>query len=192
MALRSEKDVILEHALRDEENLEIALKISAAYPDLCSLVIADFVKSIETKLASQLGSRWKVWVGDVSTFAWQYAKFLKAAFLPDPGQFTVELSGDETGYPKKVFLAVHSASASVRREPIKAIIDDLYATGKPTDYSLWYRYIDKAYSNWGSEDSTLLLYRKGEAVDYFVGHLERLARAVEKALLPDLTAPPNT
>src|SRR5215469_6677821 len=129
MTLRSEKDVILEHALRDTENLQIALKIGAAYTDLCTRVITDFIKLVETRLAAQMGSTWKVCMGDVNTFASRWTTFLQADSLAHPGQFAVVLGGDGSGYPKKVYLAVHSTSAKESHESFRTRINRLYAKG---------------------------------------------------------------
>jgi hypothetical protein len=100
----------------------------------------------------------------------------------------VVLAADEQGYPKRPYLAVRfddqaaAKPAPAVREELKRAVDAGYAVGKASDYSLWYRYIDKAYAPWGAGDAMLRLYRKGEAVTYFVGHLEQLVRVLEKAL----------
>ena len=57
MTVRSERDVILEHALRDEENLGIALKIGSAHTDLLARVIARFLEAVEVELSLRLGAR---------------------------------------------------------------------------------------------------------------------------------------
>ncbi len=182
MTLRSERDVILDHALQNEENLEVALKIGAAYGDLCSRLIMDFLRAVERGLSARLGKGWKVEMADPNQFANRWALFLKAGYLGHPGQFEVLLCGDESGYPKQVYLAARSTGGQELHERVKAAIDENAGKGSRTPYSIWYRYIDKAYSNWGSEDTTLLLYRKGELVDHFVARLEQIARAVEQAL----------
>lgn len=184
MTPRSERDVILDHALRDEENLDLALKICSAYTDLCDRVIVGFLEAVRAKLAVRLGGTWKVSVGDPSHFATRWVTFLGADFLGHPGQFELIIGGDESGYPKKVFIAVRSASCQDQNDRVKATIDERHAKGSRSDYSLWWRYVDKAYSYWGGEDSTVLLYRKDEAVDYFVSRLEQVARAIEAALAP--------
>jgi hypothetical protein len=43
MAVRSEKDVILEHAFCNEDNLQIALMIGVMYEDLCGRVVVSFL-----------------------------------------------------------------------------------------------------------------------------------------------------
>ena len=185
MAPRSEHDVILDHAMRDVENLEIALKIGAAYSDIRGGVIARFLEAVNRELTTRLGETWQIEVcTDPLLLAKSRAEFLLAHFSGHPGQFHILLGGDEAGYPKNPWIGVRSASASELHERVKKAIDQEYKLGEIGDPSFWYKYVDKAYSHWGSEDATLLLYRQGEAVTYFVDHLEKLAQAVERALIP--------
>ena len=183
MTARSERDVIIDHALRDEANLEIALKIGQAYSDLCGRVIVGFLAAVEAALSPRLQSAWKVTVpSDSAHIATQHC--LNAHVLSHPGGVHVLLTADESKYPYTMFFAVRSdpSVAVDLKEHVRDTINASHLEGKRGDPSFWYRYVDKAYTHWGSEDATLLLYRKGEALTYFVDHLERLARAVEQAL----------
>jgi hypothetical protein len=188
MAARSEQDVIIDHALRDEENLAIAIKIGLAYPELCGRVIAGFLEAVVHELTPRLGAKWKIArCHDTAELGKKEVVLLSATYLGSPGDFRVELNGLESGFPKTVYLAVRcdtAATESSRLEHVRATINDGYASGRKTDYSLWWRPIDKAYSQWGGEETTVLLHRKGDTLTYFAGHLERLALSVEKGLKP--------
>jgi hypothetical protein len=183
MTARSERDVIIDHALRDEDHLEIALKIGQAYSDLCSRVIVGFLAAVEAELSPRLKSAWKVTVpSDSAHIATQHC--LNAHFPGHPGGFHVLLSADEPKYPFAMYFAVRSdPSVAVElTEHVRDTVNAAYLKGHRGDPSFWYKYVDKAYTSWGSADATLLLYRKGEALTYFVDHLEKLAQAVERAL----------
>ena len=174
MTAKSERDVILDHALRDEENLGIALKIGQAYHDLCSRVIVRFLAALEAELRPKLGSGWKLTVpSDSARLATQHC--VNAHLLSHPGEFCVLLSADESKYPFSLYFAVRSVP-SVPADLIEHVRDAInasYVKGSQGDPSLWYKYVDKAYSYWGTEAATLILYRKDEALTYFVEHLAR-------------------
>jgi hypothetical protein len=181
MTSRSERDVILEHALRDAENLEIAVKIGAAYHDLCLRVIGRFLEAVVRDLAPRLGEKWKFAIQhDGMNLAGTWGEFLRADYLGHPGGFHLVVGGD--AYPKTVWFGARATSGSELRDHVRTVLQREYAPGKAGDPSFWWRYVDKAYSGWGGEEGTLTLYRQGEALNYFVSHLEQLARAVEKAL----------
>jgi len=189
MISRSERDVILDHALRDEENLEIALKIGAGYSDLLGRVIARFLEAVERELAPRLGEAWTIAVcRDPIRIAKKWAELVQIDFRGHTGGLHILLGADEAGYPKYPWFGVRSASDSELHEQVKKAIDQEFMAGEVGDPSFWWRMIDKAYSNWGSEDTTLLLYRKGEALDYVVRNLEQLARAVERGLTPSTSS----
>ena len=185
MTTRSEHDVILDHAVRDDENLRIALKIGQAYPDLCGRIILGFLEAVEKELTPRLGSAWKVAIFDSAQLEGS-EHCLEAHLLSYLGEFCVVLGAEGYCYPKKIYFGVRSDSPSHSElvEHVRDTLNAQYLKGYRGAWSFWYKYVDKAYSSWGSEDVTLLLYRKGAVVEYFVDHLEKLARAVERALIP--------
>ena len=183
MAARSEREVIIDHTLQDEDKLEIAIKVGAAYDDLRGRVILDFLDTVHSELAPRLGSLWKVSVArDPRRFIEKWARFLAADYHGNPVHCRIEVGADEPGYPKMVWLGAGSPTAPELHESMKNVIDEEYAKGRPGELHSWWRYLDKAYANWGDEETTLLLYRKVEAVNYLVDNLVQLARAVEKSL----------
>jgi hypothetical protein len=191
MTPRSEREILIEYALGNEGNLAIALKLASAYHDLCGSVIVQFVEAVERELRPKLGDKWKVEIcRDFQHLADKWAVFFTATFLGQPGQFHIVLGGDGLGYPKLVWLGVRALNASAgEKTRLKQVIDDNYANGKAGDPSFWYRPLDKAYASWGSEDTTVSLYRKKEAVDYLVRNLQQLATVIQGSLLPDNSSP---
>lgn len=135
-----------------------------------------------------LEPRWQLSIcRDSGQLAARYTECLTVRFLGPPTGFRMVLATDEPGYPKQPYLAIrYDDQADAKPEPsllkaIKQRVDLEYAVGKAS-YSVWYRYVDKAYSSWGTADALLRLYRRGPAVTYFVEHLQHLARVLEKAL----------
>jgi hypothetical protein len=193
MTPRSERDVILDHALQSKENLEIALKIGAAYDDLVGNVILRFLGAVENDLTTRLGKRWKITIcSDVQELSGRYVQLLTAALLDHPGQFHIVLGADDLGYPKKVWVGVRAPNAALDiRAKVKQVIERLFPNGKSGDPSFWWRYFDKSYVSWGDEDTPLLLYGKTEALDSVVGNLECLARAIQESLDSDTNSTPS-
>ena len=193
MTPRSERDVILDHALHSKENLEIALKIGAAYDDLVGNVIVQFLKVVEGNLSTRLGNRWKITIcSDLQELSGRYVELLTADLLDNPGQFQIVLGADELGYPKKVWVGVRAPKASLDiKAQVRQAIERIFPNGKISDPSFWWRYFDKSYVTWGNEDTTLLLYDKGEALDSVVGNLECLARSIQESLYPDTDSTPG-
>ena len=183
MSIRSERDVVLEHALRDEANLDIALKIGAAYDELCRRVVAQFLAAIEHKLSPMLGREWKFTTcRDFHKLAERWVDLVVIEYLSHPGQFRIHVVGDE--YLKVVWLGVRATEAPELREKVKLAINRDIANGKIGDPSFWWCDIQKAYSNWQSEEVLLLLYRMDDALEYFVSTLKRLAETIQIALTP--------
>jgi hypothetical protein len=188
MTARSERDVILEHALRDEENLTVALKVGAAYEELCGMILAKLLDAIEKELTPQLGVQWQVTVCRDPEQLAKETELLVATFRGPPEGFRIALGVQGNRYPKRPWLAVRTqVDLPALENALKQAIDKAYGAGKTSDQDLWYQMInDKPYSGWGSEDFLVGLRRSrdnfGDAVKYFSSRLEQLARVVAKTL----------
>jgi hypothetical protein len=197
MTVKSESDVVLEHALLNEENLAVAAAIGAAYEQLCGRVIGDFLRHLSADLATRLGAGWRVTAClDSERLTERYTECLTARRVGYFPNLRVLLAGDETGYPKRPYLAVRADDpakvASGVLEQVKRAIDATYRTGRASPHSVWYRYMDNPYATWGTPDGLVRLYRTAEAVTFFTEHLEQLARAVETAISPAPTHHPES
>jgi len=138
MMARSEKDVILEHALRDEDNLSIALMIGATYEDLCGRIVASLLDAVEGELATRLKGGWQVTsCRDPDVLAAAYSEFLVARFLGHPAKFRIVLAADEKGYPKSPYLALRSDQhqEDAVRDKLKRTLDEDFAPGKATAHT---------------------------------------------------------
>ncbi len=180
MAARSEREVLVEYATRDEETLSLALSIAEAQENICTKVIADFLAAVVIRLAGRLGEPWNVTSCHSSQDSDRSLELLSAKYRPHPGRFAVVIAADQPGFPKSVYMAVRSESGHEHYKELKRHLDEV-VQGKVGDPSLWYRYLDAAYTDWGSAATTPKLLN-AETVDYFVTYLERLARAVERGL----------
>jgi hypothetical protein len=179
-----ERKLVLDHALLSEENLDIALTIAAVYDEICSQVFDGFITSLGTELSSRLGKDWKIATGSAG----------EMVVVQAPGHAAnvyVALSADEGGRPRYPYFAVRcknrEALLADKAKQIKAALDAQYGQGKATDYSLWWRPVDKKYADWNSPETLIRLYRKKEALIYFAGHLEKLGTVLKEVLCPQLS-----
>jgi hypothetical protein len=191
VTVKSESDVVLEHALLNEENLAVAAAIGEAYEELCGRVVAGVLRPLSAELTARLGAGWRVTAFlDPVRLAERSLECLTARRNGDPASLRVVLAADEAGYPKKPYLAVRADDpakvAGGVMDQVKRAIDARYRSGRASAYSVWYRYLDNPYATWGTPDGLVRLYRTAEAVAFFTEHLEQLARAVEAALSPTL------
>lgn len=182
---RSERDVLVEYVLRDEENLSLALSIAEARDDIRTRVIADFVVAAVPAATERLGDRWAVLGASEKEIASKWAVFITAEYKDQPGNYKVQCAADGDGFPKWAYFAVRTERA-IAAPRLKAHLDEV-AVGKSTDVSVWYRGLDDRHLWWGDEATMIWLHRKGDAVEYVVSYLEKLARAVERGL----AAPPE-
>lgn len=184
MPARSEREVLVEYATRDEETLSLALSIVEAHADICTRVIAEFIAAVASRLTELLGDAWIIAQGHTSAYNEQYAQLLTMQYRAHPGRFLVRLDSHQADYPKQVYFAVSSESGQEHHKAVKAQLDRI-AVGK-VSYSFWYRYLDDRHSWWGSAKTAPWLLQKRESVEYVVNYMEKLARAVEKGLsVPD-------
>lgn len=182
MPSRSERDVVLDQVLQNEENLGVALKIISVYDELCGRVIVAFLEALVAHMAGKLSDRWTVLVRkDLDKFTEKWTEFLTLTYRDHPSQFYILLAGDGIRYPKAIYFGVSSSASAEINGPVKKIIDREYVTGS-VGGCFWHKYLDKRYSFWGNEEVTLELFRKTDLVYYFADHIVRLSRAVEIAL----------
>ncbi len=189
MSARSEREVLVEYATRDEANLTLALGIAAAHQDICTRVIGDFVTAVASALVGKLGDGWAIITVDPNRVAERSMNFITLEYQLHPGRFTVIICSEEARYPKQAYFAVRAEGGNEHHKSVKQQLDQV-AIGRVGTSSLWYRYFDPAYLNWGSEETTVLLYKKGEMVEYVLRYLEQFARAVERSLRTEM--PPTT
>src|SRR4051794_5925400 len=99
MTVRSETDVVLDHALLNEENIAVAALIYSAFDQLCGRIITRVLEPLTVRLKTQLGSNWQLPPClDINRLAERYSEYLvvRSGRVPD---FKVLLSADESGYP---------------------------------------------------------------------------------------------
>jgi hypothetical protein len=181
MAGTHERNLVLDHALLSEENLDIALTVGSIYDEICGRVRTDFTASLGTELTSRLGGGWQVTAEPVG-------EVVVVQLLGHPAEVYVALASDEGDRPRYPYLAVRCKNRDVlpadTADQLKAALDEQYGQGRSTVISLWWKSVDKRYADWGSHETLVQLYRKGEALVYFVGHLEKVATVIQAVLRP--------
>jgi hypothetical protein len=182
MTMRSEREVVLSRVMQDEESLAAALKIVAAHSDIIVSVVDGFLVDLAKNLLSKLSKEWRVVPHPgASRSTEKEVEFLSLHYDGGPGGFHILLCASNCGYPKDLWFAVRSISGSDRHARVKQAIDEHHWIGEAGDPSFWWQMVDVAYSYWGTDEAILLLYRRTEALTYFVYNLERLARTIESA-----------
>jgi hypothetical protein len=60
-------------------------------------------------------------------------------------------------------------------EHLKKRMDEQYRAGRSNEWWEWWQWMADGYDSWDRAETLTRLYRKNEAVSYFVDHLSRVA-----------------
>lgn len=176
---KSERQAIIEFSTTDWRQLDMALKIGAAYVELHTHVITRFVGEVAEILSRQYAEHWLVLPGTSDSFSEKWAVFLEVRHRHHNPVLQIVFCGDELEYPKTAYIAVRFSDRYNREEALKAWIDSQFAPGKPSEASLWYRYLDKAHLKWGSDETALEMYRQDSFAERIADQIGRICRAIE-------------
>lgn len=189
-----ETDLIVDHAFRSEANLDLVLKIGAAFPELRRRIIRKFLDAIKGKVEHELGRDWQVVNNDLSNVeriivrkkAW--GQELRVALV---------YRGVEPNEAGKVYYAVRPREFldAERMQKIRCELDRKYRTGKskkkkPEDerMSFWFQYAHRDYKDW----TGAILLRMGQLEQGLIQHFAENLVGISRLLESYVEAPLST
>ncbi len=177
-----ETDIVMNHALRDEESLRTYFDTVAAFDAVAGRIVTDFTEVLVERLRQELGAAWQV----MSDAPWEKVWIRKADWPVGPTaqeSLRVALAHDQALPCVVYFTARQDGKAhDAKAQRIAAALDADCGPGKRNGewWPYWYRYED-CLTDWRSTNVLLKLWQKGEAVDHFANRLVRMAKAVDSA-----------
>jgi hypothetical protein len=178
----NDRDVVVEHVLGSESNLEIACAVRAHFDAVEGAVRARFLRQLQTSLKESLGSEWAVNIGDSP----KYLVVGKKKWV-DCRPIVLERDGDKVfiGIPK---LQPHSALSEQGEEDLRAGLCAIGESLRKDCRDKWvaWRYVHhKIYSAWNHTSSQTLkdmYFHTSDVVPDFKRLIERWAQAVAPVL----------
>jgi hypothetical protein len=177
-------NVVLEHALRDEENLRAFFVVVSAFDAVAGRILADFTRVLVERLRQELGAGWQVESDAESEKVWIRKADWPVGPTPQES-LRVALAHDQA-LPCVVYFTARQARKvpdDTKAQRIAKALDADCGLGKRNGewWPYWYRYEDDR-ADWRSTKVLLELWQKGEAVEHFANRLVRMAKAVESAV----------
>ena len=186
MPSSTERDIILEHALRNQENLETTLDIGLAFLALRERIIVGFLDKLEKFVLDKLkqrpdASEWGIFIeGDDHDLRkpplkrYQYFGFGKQSWKK---QYGVALQ-PQSDNARDVIIGIwrqydEKTGTGVRR--IDLLFHELnnIRNGKHSDWWEWYHFLEDPYRNSNTKEALIKLYN-GEAVEKLGQDLVRI------------------
>ena len=187
MPSSTERDIILEHALRNQENLETTLDIGFAFSELRKRIIVGFLDKLKGFVLEKLGdpdkSKWKVNDdSDDSLRNCPLEQYKAFSFGKKSWKnHGVALESQKDG---NVIIDVWRKPSVPRFQPEDLLRKELnhsvrQGQGAPSNkYWEWYHYLDDPYRNWNTKETLIKLYN-GEAVEKLGQDLVRIIEVAE-------------
>ncbi len=196
MSMQYETEIILKHALR-EENLETALDINTAFNgDLHGQIITDFLHKLEKFVLHKLsqrhdGSQWEVNNKTLLDSPLpQYADFSfgRRSWGPRCGVgLQLQPPKDNEDRVRKVIIGVWKPEDDLWPSELEERLRNELnrRLGRNVNRSTrgwpWYFYLnDDPYANWNGKDALIKLYNGHEAVEYFGQYLVDIIEGAEQ------------
>ena len=160
----NEAELIVEHALQNESNLVLAVKISEAYPRLREEVIRRVLGRLRVEMRTTLGTSWVVEIEENEGSS-PYL-YIKGQTWPADVMIGI---GSDNGCRTWVYVWVMKCSATLANalldDELKGVLEKfLNKPWKSSPSSLWH-VLDK-YRDWGVGDTLVEIYRASDAMDY--------------------------
>ena len=175
MVSSGEDEIITEYALKSEESLRIALGLMYG----CGLeikrrIITNFLSDLEVTLRHEC-SGWLVENHFIPTNFERYASVvLRRELWGD--QYKIAFEAQQAN-PRWIIIGIHKpeTAAAIGGGSLKHLMDQRYMPGASNVWWEWYRKMDDGYDDWDNAATLMKLYRKDEAVAYFVRHPRTIA-----------------
>jgi hypothetical protein len=166
----AEQNLIIEQSLSSEENLRVAIKVAAAFPDLKKRIWRDFLRYLEIRLIQDLGAGWKTeiledrpWGIQVHRVSW-------------PADKRIGLRSDQaTG----TWFHYWVSSFGDTDKGIKDSLDRRIKTckGAIDQSSVWWSFTEQ-FRDWNEEETIVELFRKKGAAEYWLPRLREIIDVV--------------
>ena len=178
MSSSSEREIILEHALKNQENLKIALDVGFAFNDLRKEIIVDFLDGLRNFVLGKLGdhddSLWHVNDDSLYRFPLKnnyYFSFEKKSWGERHG-VGLQLHKNEA------FIGVWRPDGVPKIDLLKQTLDKKIKPGGHDKWYEWYCYLEDPYRNWGATDGFIRLkFPNGKAVKHIGQELVQVIKA---------------
>lgn len=170
-------ELISKHALKNEANLRLAIQVGLAFSHLKEQLIRDFIRALKADLKGRLGNLWQV------DDYWSEAPLARHCSIGVrkkqwAGETCIGLGCERNG-PSELDWFVwsdHKIKTALSSE-IKAALDSKYAVGlKHGAVYPWWKWVEKPYRDWNTEEALVALRKKDHAVEYYGSHLARIAK----------------
>jgi len=159
-------ELILSYALKDKDDLEIALRIGAQFEEIRRAVIKRFSDMLADYIRNALGGSWQI--ENRGMFDKQDGiRIFKPTW---PKDWWVELAPDLAG-GRSVFVGVRNMGSSAVNETVKQQLDVL-KRGSTGGTWPWYFYLRPPCRDWDSPDLLVKMYEKD------TGLLDSLTREI--------------
>jgi len=190
----SERAIILEHALENENNLKMTLDIGNAYQELRRRIIVAFLEKLQHFVRQQLNeSQWNLNPELLSNPFKKYAGFFvaKKAWAE---RYSVGFQADQSDARYLIVGVAKQAESLPSIEGLKQTLDSQIRQGKPSAQWDWYHELKHPYFNWDNKEALIKLY-DGSAVTDLGTYLLRIvtlaAPVIDRHVSKMPAYPPN-
>jgi hypothetical protein len=187
MISKVEVQLIIEHALKNEDHLRIALAIVYDCAiELRRKIISDFLVTLETRLREvfpdwhlENNFRDNVFTQYVGMYLSRnnWAKAYKVGFEAQQSM----TKGFIIGFKKP------EIAPAILGGQLKKRMNEQYRAGRSSEWWEWNQWMADGHANWDSPETLIRLHQKDEAVSYFVDHLSWIATIAAPAIDAALT-----
>lgn len=179
MATSTERDIIVEFALRDRDSLELTLDIVASYDKIRERVIARFLRELEESVSARQ-SEWK-----------PRRPSPTVSFRPFEEQFSLSKESQSERYQivieaqkgdiRDVIVGVKkNKDTDVHIPDLRGWLDDkVKPNGMASAWWIWYQYLDQPLRNWTSKEA-LTRMNDGSAAKTLGDYVSRIMDWVNK------------
>jgi len=176
MVSKGEIELIVDYALENESNLEIALKIAFAFNEIRKKIIIDFLDALENALRESLDNEWTIQNNlkkDV------FAKW-KGCYIAKKKWQDICLIGIESDSSdaKNFFVTVRKNKEQIPEAigggKLKNLLDKEYRPGSGGEQWIYWKYFEGIYRNWDEEVLIKMSFKKDEIVRYFKEQILRI------------------
>jgi len=188
MASREEIKIIVDYALKDQHNLEIALKIGIAFDEIRKRIITDFLDALENALRGSLDNeKWTILdnLKEIVLKEGIWSSKNKGCYITKKEWQSTCLIGIEsdTNGARNFFISVRKNQKEILKPTesgnLKNLLDNEYKKGSSGGPWLYYRYFDGIYRDWNNEEILIdMIFKKDETVSYFKEPILTIAKIV--------------
>jgi hypothetical protein len=167
-----EADVIVEHAFESGDNLRTAVKVGLAFTTIRERIEKEFIEQLISTLKCQLGE-WQRQEWDVKDYWW--SEKCITAYKPkrwgDNARIGLSYLSDG---PSGLYFYIWRSPTGTKSvgAALKQTLDGKYPGGRSGAENPWWKTVEQPpYGDWTSEEALMSLWKKDEAVKYYVERL---------------------